>query len=492
MTQALFLVMCALLFLLLLHLFIIIYLFWRQLSSRIDTDVTAQQYLVVYASQTGQAETWAKHTAEQLKIIHEEKVELLDIQQLNQQHLQQPSTILWVVSTYGEGDAPDTAQDFVHKILAQSLDLSHLSFAVLALGDRRYSNFCQFGKRLEHWLLQRDAHVLFPTVLVDQLNSDDLEQWLCGLEQLTSTKFKTIQTEKARVALKFAHRQCLNEGGTGEAIYKVQLIADQNLQWSSGDILEIQCENDSAEIQHFLKSQQQQECSDDFVAKLRKLNLRKCPSREDRPFAEWIEQFELLPQREYSIASLAEQGLIELVVRQQRSEAGFGLGSGWLTIGLEQDQLVQASIHNNPSFHLRQDDKPLILIGNGTGIAGLVAHLRQREYWGHQKNWLIFGERQQQFDHLYHAEIEYWQQQGFLAQVDYAFSRDQSEKIYVQDRLRQQSSHLQEWIAQGAAIYVCGSLKGMASGVDQVLQEILGTEQLQQLKREQRYQRDVY
>ncbi len=189
---------------------------------------------------------------------------------------------------------------------------------------------------------------------------------------------------------------------------------------------------------------------------------------------------------------MPEQGLVELVVRQQQTETGLGLGSGWLTVGLEQNQPVHASIRNNPSFHLQQDDKPIILIGNGTGIAGLVAHLRQREHWGYKKNWLIFGERQQQFDHLYQTEIAYWQQHGYLPHVDYAFSRDQTEKIYVQDRLRQQSSRLQEWIAQGALIYVCGSLKGMASGVDQVLEELLGTEQLQQLKREQRYLRDVY
>ncbi|ENU30352.1 hypothetical protein F991_01747 [Acinetobacter sp. CIP-A165] len=491
MTQPLFLVICALLFLLLVHIFIIIYLFWRQFSQRIDTDINAQQYLVVYASQTGQAEAWAKHTAEQLKIIHEEKVELLDIQQLNQQHLQQPSTILWVVSTYGEGDAPDTAQNFVHKILNQSLDLSYLSFAVLAFGDKRYSNFCQFGQRIEQWLLQHNAQALFPTVLVDQLNSDDLEQWLIGLEQLTSTTFTSIALDKEMLAFKFAHRQCLNTGTVGEAIYKVQLIADRNISWSSGDILEIQCENDITEIQHFLDTQRQ-EHSDDLVAKLGRLNLRKLPARTGLSLLEWIAQFEVLPKREYSIASLPEQGLVELVVRQQKTETGLGLGSGWLTVGLEQNQPVHASIRNNPSFHLQQDDKPIILIGNGTGIAGLVAHLRQREHWGYKKNWLIFGERQQQFDHLYQTEIAYWQQHGYLPHVDYAFSRDQTEKIYVQDRLRQQSSRLQEWIAQGALIYVCGSLKGMASGVDQVLEELLGTEQLQQLKREQRYLRDVY
>ena len=91
-----------------------------------------------------------------------------------------------------------------------------------------------------------------------------------------------------------------------------------------------------------------------------------------------------------------------------------------------------------------------------------------------------------------HAEIQYWQQHGFLQHVDYAFSRDQAEKIYVQDILKQQSTRLKQWIKQGAAVYVCGNLNGMAVGVDQVLKEILGDELVEQLKHELRYQRDVY
>ena len=292
------------------------------------------------------------------------------------------------------------------------------------------------------------------------------------------------------IELKFAHRQCLNVGSAGEPIYKIHLIAEQELVWSSGDILEIQCENNIIEIQQFLVAHQQDDFND--IDALKTLNLRQLPNREHHSFAAWLEHFDRLPKREYSIASLPENGLIELVVRQQQTETGLGLGSGWLTAGLQHNQPIQAYIRNNPGFHLSHCPQPLILIGNGTGIAGLVAHLKQREQWGYGQNWLIFGERQRQFDHLYHAEIQYWQQHGFLQHVDYAFSRDQAEKIYVQDILKQQSTRLKQWIEQGAAVYVCGSLNGMAVGVDQVLKEILGDELVEQLKHELRYQRDVY
>ena len=489
MTQAVMTMIVILAILLSLHIFIIAWLLWSQRNGNTVLIQSDHAYLVVYASQSGHAESWAKHTVEQLQLI-DKQVTLKNIQQLTITDLTQYQRILWVVSTYGEGDAPDDAQHFVHKILPQPIDLSHLSFAILALGDKRYTNFCQFGQSIEQWLLQQKAQPLFSTVLVDQLNSRDLEQWLTGLEQLTAMRLTALDNKWQTIELKFAHRQCLNVGSAGEPIYKIQLVAEQELVWSSGDILEIQCENNIIEIQQFLVAHQQDDFND--IDALKTLNLRQLPNREHHSFAAWLEHFDRLPKREYSIASLPENGLIELVVRQQQTETGLGLGSGWLTVGLQQNQPLQAHIRNNPSFHLSHCPQPLILIGNGTGIAGLVAHLKQREQWGYRQNWLIFGERQQQFDYLYHAEIQYWQQHGFLQHVDYAFSRDQAEKIYVQDILKQQSTRLKQWIEQGAAVYVCGSLNGMAGGVDQVLKEILGDELVEQLKHELRYQRDVY
>ena len=196
--------------------------------------------------------------------------------------------------------------------------------------------------------------------------------------------------------------------------------------------------------------------------------------------------------REYSIASIPAQGILELVVRQEKTATGLGLGSGWLTEHAALGQRLHAKIRSNPSFHLKDAQQALILIGNGTGISGLVAHLAQRQQWGAQQNWLIFGEREQQFDHLYQQQIELWQAQGFLPVVDYAFSRDQAEKIYVQHILQQKSVQLLSWVETGAAIYVCGSLQGMAQEVEQSLLNILGAEQLQQLKVQGRYQRDIY
>jgi sulfite reductase (NADPH) flavoprotein alpha-component len=206
-----------------------------------------------------------------------------------------------------------------------------------------------------------------------------------------------------------------------------------------------------------------------------------------------LDDLQRLPHREYSIASVPADGRIELLLRQMRQPDGrLGVGSGWLTEYAPVGGEIALRIRQNRSFHAPADDRPLILIGNGTGIAGLRSHLKERAHAGRQRNWLFFGERHAAHDFFFQEEIEGWQQSGVLERLDLAFSRDQSARIYVQDVLRARSSELREWVANGAAIYVCGSLAGMAPAVAAVLTEALGAERLEQMAEDGRYRRDVY
>ena len=134
----------------------------------------------------------------------------------------------------------------------------------------------------------------------------------------------------------------------------------------------------------------------------------------------------------------------------------------------------------------------MILIGNGTGLAGLRAHLRERAGTPGSKNWLVFGERSAQHDQFFRDELQAWLISGHLQRLDLAFSRDQSEKIYVQHLLRDAADELRRWIDEGAAIYICGSLEGMGREVQQILAGVLGDHQLQQLIEQGRYKRDLY
>ncbi|HVK93702.1 MAG TPA: oxidoreductase, partial [Noviherbaspirillum sp.] len=127
-----------------------------------------------------------------------------------------------------------------------------------------------------------------------------------------------------------------------------------------------------------------------------------------------------------------------------------------------------------------------------TGLAGLRSHLKARANQRQTRNWLIFGERNSAHDNYFRDEIAHWHAQKVLERVDLVFSRDQAERIYVQDRLRVAADTVRAWLADGATILVCGSLDGMAPGVDATLASIIGTDALEQLLADGRYRRDVY
>jgi sulfite reductase (NADPH) flavoprotein alpha-component len=198
--------------------------------------------------------------------------------------------------------------------------------------------------------------------------------------------------------------------------------------------------------------------------------------------------------RDYSIASLHGDGELQLLVRQEQHPDGtLGAASGLLTSTLTLGETVALRLRPHRGFRLDGNEaRPLILIGNGTGLAGLRAHLRARAAAGRHDNWLVFGERHAAHDFLYREEIEAWQADGVLRRLDMVFSRDQPERLYVQHRLLQSADTLRQWLRDGAAIYVCGSLQGMASGVDASLRNIAGDALVGDLLASGRYRRDVY
>jgi sulfite reductase (NADPH) flavoprotein alpha-component len=134
----------------------------------------------------------------------------------------------------------------------------------------------------------------------------------------------------------------------------------------------------------------------------------------------------------------------------------------------------------------------MILIGNGTGMAGLRAHLKARINAGHTRNWLLFGERNAGCDFYFAEEIRDWLTQGAIERLDLAFSRDTPQRDYVQQRLRDARTEVYNWVQSGACLYLCGSVGGMASGVDEALNEILGPGTIKILTESGRYRRDVY
>ncbi|HEN3480665.1 TPA: NADPH-dependent assimilatory sulfite reductase flavoprotein subunit [Yersinia enterocolitica] len=181
-----------------------------------------------------------------------------------------------------------------------------------------------------------------------------------------------------------------------------------------------------------------------------------------------------------------------------------GGASGYLADRLEVDGDIRIFIEHNDNFRLPTNpETPVIMIGPGTGIAPFRAFMQQREAYGATgKNWLLFGNPHFTEDFLYQVEWQRYVKDGLLTRIDLAWSRDQADKIYVQDKLREQGAELWNWIQQGAHIYVCGDANRMAKDVEQVLLDVVALhgamdaeqadEYLSELRLARRYQRDVY
>ena len=458
-------------------------------------------WLVGFASQSGFAEQLAWQTAAQLQAAGL-AVQVRALGTLTEEDLRQARRAVFVVSTFGDGEAPDSARGFERNVLGKALALNHLNYALLALGDRQYPHFCGFARRLQGWLGERGATCAFSPVEVDSADPAALQQWQQALTRLTGAEPVTAWQPPSFGSWSLVSRTLLNPGSLGQPVYLLGLQPQGPATWEAGDLVEILPLNGPCRVEAFLRG-----LALDAMAPVQLGGLtetlaqalagRQLPMRRDHlvglhPQA-LVEALVPIGTREYSIASIASDGVLELIVRQERHTDGqLGLGSGWLTEYLPLNGSLSLRLRRNSGFHLPETAAPMVLIGNGTGLAGLRSLVRARISAGEQRNWLLFGERNRAHDLLCGSELQSWLASGDLTRLDLAFSRDQAEKVYVQDVLLQQADELRRWVAEGACIYVCGSLQGMAAGVDAALNGMLGEAAVQQLIEDGRYRRDVY
>lgn len=234
---------------------------------------------------------------------------------------------------------------------------------------------------------------------------------------------------------------------------------------------------------------------------------------EDYPMADvtgadFVRLLRKLPPRLYSIASshTANPDEIHLTVAAVRYNTHgrdrHGVASAQLSDRSE-DAKLPVYIDANKNFKLPADDAPIVMIGPGTGVAPFRAFLEEREERDARgRNWLFFGAQHFRTDFYYQTDWLRWREGGLLTRMDVAFSRDQEDKIYVQDKIRAAGRELFDWIEQGATIYVCGDANAMAADVHEALLDLIGEHgqldaegaagYLKTLQKEKRYQRDVY
>ncbi|MCI4127920.1 assimilatory sulfite reductase (NADPH) flavoprotein subunit [Bacillus haynesii] len=225
---------------------------------------------------------------------------------------------------------------------------------------------------------------------------------------------------------------------------------------------------------------------------------------------EFVSILRKMPPRLYSIASsfAANPDEVHLTIGAVRYNAHGrdrkGVCSVLCAERLQSGDTLPVFIQPNKNFKLPENpEAPIIMVGPGTGVAPFRSFMQEREETGAPgKSWMFFGDQHFVTDFLYQTEWQKWLSDGVLTKMDVAFSRDTEEKVYVQHRMLEHSKELFEWLEEGAAFYVCGDKNNMAKDVQNALLEIIEKEggksreeaeaYLAEMKKQKRYQRDVY
>lgn len=233
--------------------------------------------------------------------------------------------------------------------------------------------------------------------------------------------------------------------------------------------------------------------------------LNNFPMKNRNQSKDLVEILDPIKPRLYSISSSprVHDSEIHITVSRHKFQINGNIRYGYCSdfiSKLKEGDILSFFIHKNYLFKLPESDKDIILIGPGTGIAPFRSFLYEREAIGASgRNWLFFGDQHFSSDFLYQTEIQNWKKNGVLHRVSLAFSRDQEEKIYVQNKIWENRKEFFAWIENGAYVYICGQKKPMSIDVEntlfRVIEEIGGTSPeffIRKMKESGRYLKDVY
>jgi sulfite reductase (NADPH) flavoprotein alpha-component len=507
-----------------------------------ETPAIAVKPLIIYGTETGNSKKIASQLLASFK-KNKIQAKAVDVFQYDLAKLEKESLVLFVMSTQGEGEFPQNAVAFYEKLKASEVDLSKVSFAVFGLGDSSYPLFCNAGVLLDEVLLEKGAKRLLPLVKADVDFAETVSIWEADLQKAfqnigsnltnevkpTNT---TISSAKKNYLGKISHKVVLNDNGSNKETYHIEIESDDEISYEPGDALGVFPKNKVEEIQAiatYFNEENYSILKDKNVRGLSKKSLKAFSKLfdieinvEKANLLDVIQKYQpkkvkleevialLLPisPRLYSISSSsqAHDGQVHLTVSLNKfkvnDEIKSGLASEFLADFPLEEQL-EFYIHKNQNFRLPTDDTDVIMIGPGTGIAPFRSFLAHRDVTGAEgKNWLFFGEQHFVSDFYYQTEIQEWISIGVLSKLSTAFSRDQEQKIYVQDRIRENAKDFNQWLESGASLYLCGQKNPMSQDVEQAIVNVIAQERkisldeakqvLEELENQGKYQKDVY
>jgi len=513
---------------------------------------------IVYGTETGNSKKLATDFALKAK-QHKIHAKVLGMDQYRLTDLTKEEYLLAVISTHGEGEPPAAARKFYDHIHLNGFRLDNLKYSVLALGDTSYPLYCKTGEDVDQQLQKLGGNRIVPLQKCDVDYDADAASWFSQvLQQLTEPVPAVVAAapavKPAAPAKKgkqvyqgtvLAHIN-LNDQGSNKETYHIELQAE-GIEYQCGDSIGIVPENDSqlvtdiiakvnadgnksvlyknekvtvyemlkrkVNIVHLTEKQVQHYAAlTGHPVPARRADLlsllQQYPVKNAAQFEELLVGLNALAPRLYTIASApaAHLGEVHILVVKDQFEADGKMKTGLCSDYLSQYKAgKQLSFFVQPSrrFRLPSEEKDIIMVGPGTGIAAFRSFLAERDATGASgRNWLFFGEQRFTTDFLYQTELQQWFETGVLNKISLAFSRDQQEKIYVQHRMREEAATLFQWLQQGAYFFVCGKKDPMSHEVEHTLLEIIqeqghmtaesAKQYLEQLEAQGRYEKDVY
>jgi len=548
----------------------------------------AVELLVLYGTESGNTEALADKLSKTVK-KKGFKPTLKNMSELSPADLKKHDNILTLVSTWGDGEPPESATEFYNGFMEQDIDLKGVNFSVLALGDTSYEKFCQTGKDIDARFEALGATRIADREDCDVDFDDNYDEWsatvIGKLDELKPAASGVSASPIADAGIAYTVPQevvstfdksnpfpaevvaNVNLNGTGSAKETIHLelsLEGSGLQYEAGDALAVIPQNGEDVVTDFLtqsglKGDESVEVKKigpvslkdaltnhlDITALSRKVvqsyqeltksatlaGLLSDDKKEEfksflygreisdlfgiEPYSgsaqDIVNILRKLPPRLYSIASSpkAHPDEVHLTVAAVRYETygkkRKGVASTFIADDSKVGDKVNVYVHKNKNFRLpTNSDTPIIMVGPGTGIAPFRAFIEERaETEAKGESWLFFGDQRYSYDFLYQLEWQGFLSDGDLTKLDVAFSRDQPKKVYVQDRMKENGADLWEWLdKKGASFYVCGDAERMAGDVHKTLIEIAkehgnlseddATAYFDMLKKEKRYQRDVY
>lgn len=459
-------------------------------------------------------------------------VKMQDLAVYKPEDISKEENLLVIISTHGDGEPPVGARKFYDYIHNNQLNLSHIKFSVLALGDSSYPFYCKTGDDVENRLKQLGAVSFLPIKKCDVDFEDDANKWfedVLKILQHSNTSAVSMQPQQVLTEVKpkgkkfytgkIRHSINLNDTGSARRTYHIEIETEEPVEYQPGDTLGIVPPNREEVVDemlrltgadgslkleipkatgslrellinklgicylhtNILKKYATIAGLNDVPHKMDLIDLlKKYPLASAAQFVEVVRLLLPIAPRLYTISSSPAahgQYEIHLTVVQDKffidQEKRYGLCSRFLGEQLTGTP-VTFYIHTEKNFKLPHSDKDIIMIGPGTGIAPFRSFLAEREATGaNGKNWLFFGGQRFTKDFLYQTEIQYYVETGGLSKVDVAFSRDQPDRLYVQHKLKEKASQVFEWISNGACIYVSGVKQPMYEEVDAMLHRII-------------------